>query len=246
MKRLLRLTPFLLALPVFGVTPLSDKDVADNVEMRLAGAAELGTLTLRAAVTEGKAVLEGRVRLLSQSWHAVEVTAQVRGVRAIDNRLEVEPAGGSDVQIATAIRRRFEDRIALASAGLKVEVEEGRARISGSVKDARLRFQARAAAAETAGVMDVEDRITSPPASDEELLHAIERLLRPGSLVTVRGEIRPSVKEGIVTLEGVVPFLANRFAAERLVLGINGVRQVENRLEVVILPPFRSASDSGG
>lgn len=176
--------------------------------------------------------LRGRARTLSLSWAAEDVAASVRGVLDIVNEIEVDRGGLSDETIARDLRRRLEDIPALASAGIEVRVSEGRAILSGRVADGRSRLRARDVAAEVAGVVAVEDRLETPPSSDEAILLALRNLFAPGSLVRVAGEIRPVVERGIVRLEGRVPRLSHRKQAERLAWGVNGVRGVINEIAV--------------
>jgi osmotically-inducible protein OsmY len=226
-----------LGMLALAVTPESDEEIEANVELKLQGNAEVGGRAIRVSVTDRVATLEGKVRLLSEAWRAEEIASQVRGLTAIENRLFVEEVGRPNDDVAALLRRRFEDRVELASGSVEFTVESGHVVLSGFVKDARLRFTARDAAAETRGVLSVEDRITSPPAADEDIRKAVQGLLAPKSLVGVRGDIKPSVRDGVVTLDGSVLLLSGRRAAERVVLGINGVRQVENHLTVLVKRP---------
>ncbi len=227
----------LLASSAFAVTPRSDGEIEANVEMRLEGHPELGSRSIRASVAGGVATLEGRVRLLSEAWAAERVVSDVRGLTGVENRLEVEATGRSNDEMRVALKRHFEDRVELASGNIEIAVDAGHVVLSGSVKDARVRFTARDSAAETRGVLSIEDRIETPATADDDIQKAVKKLLSPASLRGVRGDIRPAVKDGVVTLEGSVLVLSGRMAAERVVLGINGVKRVENHLTVVVKRP---------
>ena len=226
----------LLASYTAAVTPRSDHEIEVNVEQRLEGHPELGSRSIRASVDHGVATLEGRVRLLSEAWAAERVVADVRGLTGIENRLAVEETGRTNDELRAALKRHFEDRVELGG-NIEITVDAGHVVLAGTVKDARVRFTARDAAAETRGVLSVEDRIATPATSDEDVLKAVKKLLGPGSLVGVRGAVRPTVKDGVVTLDGTVMILSSRTAAERVVFGINGVKQVENHLAVVVKRP---------
>ena len=219
------------------VTPESDAEIEHNAELLLKGDVELGHLPIRISVENGKAVLEGKVRLLHHAWRAREIVARAKGLTSIESRIEVDAGGRTAEAIAQEIQRKLQDQVGLASSPLEVKVDGGKAILTGTVKDARKRFIARDAAAETPGILDVEDRIESATASDEQLTNDVKKVLGPTSYDRIRGDIRPSVKDGIVTLEGKVARLSARFEAEHLVLGINGVRGVENKLEVAVRPP---------
>jgi len=228
---------FLLASSAFAVTPRSDAEIEMNVEQRLDASPQLGARAIRVSVEQGVATLEGRVPLLSEVWQAEKVVADVRGLTGIDDRLAVETTGRTNDEMKAALKRHFEDRIELSGGAVAIEVDAGHVVLSGTVKDARVRFTARDAAAEMRGVLSVEDRIETGSVPDDELLKSIKKLLGPGSLVGVRGDIRPTVKDGVVTLEGSVLVLSGRIAAERVVLGINGVKSLEDHLTVIVKRP---------
>ncbi len=211
----------------------TDHDIRDRVEGALQGSAKVGHLSLSADVQGGTVTLSGRVLVLGQSWQAEEAVAAVRGVLGIVNQVEIQSRGRPDDSIEHDLPRRIEDIPVLAAAGIAAKVSGGKVTLGGQVKDARLRFRAREAAADVEGVLAVVDEISSPSTTDELILKAAKNLLGPGSFVRVAGVIRPTVEDGIVTLDGRVPRLSERRQAERLVWGINGVRGVVNQIEVI-------------
>ena len=225
------LTALVLANPVTA-GPADDAEMTRQVSDQLRRSATVGHLGLAAKVRDGRVVLEGRALSLGQVREAEDIAGKVRGVLTLENRIRLDSRSASDATIASAVRRKFEDHPELADAGLDVKVDAGSVTLSGKVRDARLRFAAADAAAEVEGVVEVTDRIESPPKDDESIRKAATALLGRGSLVRVSGKIETSVKDGVVTLEGSVARLYDRKRSERLVLGINGVRAIENRLEV--------------
>lgn len=218
-----------------------ERDLRDNVEASLRLNHSLADETIDVRVSDGRVALAGRVRTLLRKWEALETAASVRGVVAIEDGIEVVGQPRRDAALEDDVRRRFEDIPRLASSGLRVTARDGVVSLTGTVRDARMRFAARDAVAAITGVFGVVDAIESPPAADAAIQDAVQELLGPRSLRRVPGAIEASVEDGIVTIDGWVRRLIDRIEAEKTVLGINGVKDVVNRLEI---RPKPSAEDS--
>ncbi|MBZ5639313.1 MAG: BON domain-containing protein [Acidobacteriia bacterium] len=230
------LSAMVVAAAAFG-GPAEDSEMTRRVSEQLRRSAILGHLGIDARVHDGRVVLTGHVRTLSQAWEATDLAAKVRDVVEVESRIDLESRGGSDAAIGSAVKRSFEDHPEVAAAGLGVSVDAGTVTLTGKVDDARVRFAAADVAARTEGVVAVSDRIETPAKDDAFILKAVTAILGAGSFVRVSGKIQPTVKDGVVTLEGSVARLYDRKRAERLVLGVNGVRGVENHLEVKPMRP---------
>ncbi len=221
------------SLPVFAQDPIRDRDVKFTAEVALRRNPALFDTRFDLDVSGGRVVVEGTVRSLRKAWEALETIAKIQGVTTIDDRIRVDSSGYADERIRSALRRRLEDIPALENAGVEAEVRDGVATLTGKVGDARLRFRAREAAAEVDGVVGVVDRIESPEADDEAVAKGVETVVGPRALTGIPGLVEVAVVEGVVTLAGEVPTLYARMQAERLAFGVNGVRAVQNFLEVV-------------
>jgi len=222
----------LVVLPGTSAAQREDDAIRLNIETSLASQQALAGERLSVAFADGRATLSGTVRTLFQKWRAIDAAARVRGVVNVDDRTEIFGQAQRDESLAEAVGRRFEDLPKIASAKLHVEARDGTVTLEGTVGDARTRFDARDAAAQIPGVRDVVDRIASPERPDDRLKKDIESLLGRSSLQHVPGEIKVTVEGGIARLEGWVPRLWDRIAAERTALGINGVKGVSNDLEI--------------
>jgi osmotically-inducible protein OsmY len=220
-----------VALPVLG-GQADDSELAQKVSDRLRQSATVGHLQISAGVRDGRVLLKGRVRNLFQAWEAANLAGKVNGVLEIENRIDVDSRGPSDATILSAVKRAFEDRPDVAASNLAISVDAGTVALSGKLDDARIRFTAADAAAAVDGVVAVKDRMETAAKDDESIRKAVTAILGPASLVRVAGKIESMVKDGVVTLKGTVPRVYERRRAERLALGVNGVRSVENRLEV--------------
>jgi osmotically-inducible protein OsmY len=229
------LVPALLvafAIPIAVAAEFADSDLQRNVEDQIRMSPIVGRFGIYAHVRDGVVSLSGRVDTLYQLWDAVDRAGKVRGVKSVDSRIELSPSSRHDGSIASDIVRRFQNVVALNSAELEVEVVQGKAVITGFVKDARLRNTAADEAADILGVSGVEVRVDTPSSDDETMQNQAYRLIGPRSLTAVPGEFEIKVQNGVLTLTGRVPRPYYRKQAERAVFGINGVREVVNLLEV--------------
>ena len=227
-----------LACPSFA-QEASDGDLQTNLEMKLRGNPMLLNVSIRGTVRHKKARLEGTVRTLSQAWEAWEIASKILGVTEIDDALVIGTSGKNDTALRAEVERRLANIVRLMSSPPVVAVSGGTVTLSGTLADARHRFSARTATAGIEGVRAVVDDFTTEPVEDEKVQAGVDGLFGRRALVPIPGEIVARTKDGVVTLEGEVPRLFDRWQAERAVLGINGVRQVDNRLVLRSGPSIR-------
>jgi osmotically-inducible protein OsmY len=124
------------------------------------------------------------------------------------------------------------------ASGIKVEVTNCKAILSGSVLTYNAKDAASAAAWLVNGIQDVENRLRvqfssgSPKLKDDEIQHnATEVLAWNGDVHGL--SISVSVTQGVVTLEGTVASYWQRNKAESIVSDLLGVVDVNNKLIVV-------------
>ena len=220
-------------LPAAAQDRAKDRDLEFTAERAVRGIPALLGTRLDVSVTGGTATVEGTVRTLRKKWDALEAIAKVRGIIAIDDQIRIDSKGYPDDRVASGVRRRLDDVPAIRSAGVQTSVDAGVVTLSGTVTDARLRFRARDAAASADGVVGVIDRIESSPDEDEKIERGVGGIIGPRAVTGIPGLVQIAVVEGVVTLTGNVPTLYARIQAERLAFGVNGVRAVQNLLEVV-------------
>jgi osmotically-inducible protein OsmY len=229
--------PILLSLPAAAST-LGDMDLRDNVEIAVRGNATTATLHLKIDVDDAVARPQGRVRNLAQADKVVELASKVRGIRAVDRSgLVFEHGDVPDDAIASAALRAIDRAPNLAAADIRIAVKDGVVTLTGSIEHAGDRQQIRDLLGVLDGVRDLVDRLDSPEAPDGTIQKVLDRLFSPRATPPFPGAVRATVIEGVVTLEGHVPRLYDRRIAERYAWAIDGVRRVEDRLDL---------SDSGG
>jgi osmotically-inducible protein OsmY len=117
-----------------------------------------------------------------------------------------------------------------------VQVDEGVVTLGGTVEDLATRNAAAEVAHQVAGVKDVANEIQVPSTlgahlTDTDIAKAVRHALEGDALLPDK-EIRSTVGEGIVALDGIVTTPIEREEAERIVARLKGVKHVENRLHV--------------
>lgn len=212
--------------------PLTDDVLEDRVRAALDRDPELRDSRIDIDAADGFVTLSGTVQVMSQSLEAQELTADVKGVLTVDNRIRIGGSGRSDSDIAFDVRKRFSDNGDLVRSGIDVRVVGGTVLLTGAVDDARVRFVARQVASQVPGVIGITDGLQGPTTDDALVLQRVREILMPGSLAGGIGQIEPTVAGGVVTLAGSVATPRHRIEAETRVLGVNGVRSVINLVEI--------------
>ncbi len=216
--------------------PSRDERIAAAIEVELARDAQVPHESIAQKVTDGVVELTGTVADLLSRRRAVRLVRCVRGVRAVVDRLQVEPAVPvADTPLAAAVREALQLEPAVAAARLEVAARAGTVTLRGTVDSPRTRVLAEKTAAAVSGVRAVEDRIevaTSAERSDAEIRSEILASLRFDALLDHRF-IDVTVRDGRVELSGRVGSAAERRRAEADAW-IRGAREVDvGRLQVM-------------
>jgi len=122
----------------------------------------------------------------------------------------------------------------LRDAEVGVEVERGVVTLTGTVPTMEKKVAAEQAAHRVEGVLDVADEIElkypgSRARTDAEIARAVRRVLQGIAGIADR-DIRTTVSDGCVWLEGTAETLAGRATAAAAVRRLPGVRGIVNRL----------------
>jgi osmotically-inducible protein OsmY len=228
------LAPLVLAqtAPVPTIGPPTDPEIVEMVRVQISQKAPIEFPTVQVLANQRVVTLSGTVETLARAWALESIAGRVKGVLRVDNLLTPLPSTVPDESVADQIRALLAENTSFTNVPIAVTVTNTTATLTGFVSDARLRLVARQIAAGVRGVTAVIDRIEVPSVPDDVILSQVQRLFTIRSFNRVAGEIDASAAGGVVTLEGLVPRPFERDQAEILVLGINGVREVINRLEV--------------
>ncbi|HWC65393.1 MAG TPA: BON domain-containing protein [Thermoanaerobaculia bacterium] len=144
----------------------------------------------------------------------------------------------TDSQIQQDVLRelRWDGRVKETDIG--VEVDGGIVTLTGRVESYAKKLAAREAAHRVFGVLDVVDDVEvripgSLTRTDEDLAHAVRHVLE-WDVFLPETKISTTVSHGLVTLEGEVENLVDRWDADRAVRRLQGVKGVANNLTVAV------------
>lgn len=205
----------------------SKKDDLKQVQVRV----EDRVATLSGSVTSYRALL-----------NAVHMTQQVPSVNGVIDRITVNAPYVPDAQLQKQIAERLTyDRMGQGQTfnNLTVHVQNGVVTLGGQVVDYPDRDSALAIADDTKGVKKVIDHIQVAPLSpfDDQIRFEAARAIY-GNPTLRRYAMDPAhpiriiVRNGHVTLDGVVQSQVDKQVAQSSLAGINGILSVTNNLVV--------------
>ena len=147
-------------------------------------------------------------------------------------------ANKTDSQIQQDVMREFRWDSRVKETEIGVEVDLGIVTLTGTVDSYAKKLAAREAAHRVFGVLDVVDdievRIPGTLArTDTDLAKAVRNVLE-WDVFLPDTKITTTVSHGLVTLEGEVDNLVDRYDAERAVRRLQGVKGVANNLTVTV------------
>jgi len=208
-------------------------ELRSNVEASIRGTAQTAGLHLKIMVENGVAIPEGLVRDLNQADDVCDLASKVKGLTGIDrSRLRLEFPVTSDEELSSRVSRVLFAEPKFASSSMKIAVENGIVTLSGTIKNAAWRGEIRRLCGGIGGVVDVVDLIDTPETPDAKIQKVLDSVFGVRVVPRFPGYVDAVVKDGVVTLEGHVPRLYDEQAAEHDARGINGVKRVDNRLEL--------------
>lgn len=190
------------------------------------------------SVEDGIVTLTGTVRDLLTRERTAKLAAQVRGVRSIVNRIQVEPAPREDATILSDVREALIFDPATESFEIDTKVEQGVVTLTGTVDSWQERRLAVHTAKGVRGVAEVVDSLsvsTPDHRMDTEIKRDVEGALRLNPWIADEA-IEVSVAQGNVTLRGAVGSLAQRQIAEGAAWVV-GARSVD--VDPLVVEPWQ-------
>jgi osmotically-inducible protein OsmY len=144
--------------PTFTVP--SDESIEDRARVTLAWNPAVYSEAIDVSVTGGVVKLEGTVDAYWKRWKAENLVVDLRGVRDVENHLAIVPSESRvDQQIAEEIEAALVRNLYVDPDQVTVKVASGSVRLTGSVETAYGRARAYEAAANTAGVVEIDNDI---------------------------------------------------------------------------------------
>jgi osmotically-inducible protein OsmY len=148
--------------PVFGGEP-SDTEIAQSVRNALKWDAFVPDERITSTVANGFVTLTGEVPLWSNRDEAERVVSRLRGVRAVTNSITVTPVIIDEDFVRTEIENALERQAEREARRIKVEVDGGTLRLSGTVRTWDEMRAVRGAASHAPGVRVFTDTLRIDP-----------------------------------------------------------------------------------
>jgi hyperosmotically inducible periplasmic protein len=236
--------------------------ITTKVKMALLLAEDVSATAVHVDTIDGKVTLHGTVSSADEKARAERAARGVTGVREVRSLLQVveeprqEATAVADDALAAEIEKRFAADAALRDSGIEVKsVNQGVVLLEGEARTLSAQLHALEVARAVPGVTRVASQIESPDAlADDEIWRdekSDDPARSPATVVkdtwittaakvrliansdTLARDIHVDTREGVVTLFGTVPTEGARQEAEREVGKVDGVKGIENALQVV-------------
>lgn len=214
---------------------MNDKTLRQDIIDALDWDPIVDSANIGVAVDKGVAVLSGHVPNYAQKFAAQRIVKRVKGVSAIADEMEVRYPGApghTDEDIAHHAIQMLNWDVMLPDDTVKVRVSKGWVTLEGELEWEYQRRAAEADVRKLGGVIGVTNAITlKARVQAVDVSHRIEAALKRDAELEAK-QVRISVKDGKVTLEGKVHSWHERDAVERAAWSAPGVRTVEDHLQI--------------
>ena len=193
---------------------------------------------------DGAVTLTGTVSEESHKTLARETVAGLRGVKTVDNKLEVKgesPAANSDAWLITKVKTALLFHRSV-SAGTTVDVKNGIVTLRGDAASQAEKDLTTEYAKDVDGVKDVKNEMAvSKPAKktqttggkiDDASITGLAKMTLLYHRSTSALNTSVTTKNGVVTLTGKAKNAAEKDLATKYVNDVNGVKSVKNRMTI--------------
>ena len=193
---------------------------------------------------DGAVSLTGAVSEESHKSLAKETVAGLRGVKSVDNRLEIKgppPTPNSDAWLITKVKTTLVFHQSVSST-TEVDVKNGIVTLRGSASSQAQKDLTTEYAKDVEGVKDVVNDmvVSSPPKKsstvgdkiDDASITALVKMTLLYHRSTSALTTKVVTKHGVVTLSGEAGNAAELSLATKLASDVNGVKSVTNRMSI--------------
>ena len=211
----------------------TDAELEADVEAELLWDPRIDADGLLVSVRDGIVSLGGHVASYAEKWAAESAAKRISGVRALVNELEVRPkAERSDQQIAAAAIEALKASVTVPIESIQVVVSDGRISLEGRVLSRHQRDCAEQAVRNLHGLKGINNAILIHPQLDAgDVWGKIHAAFQRHAELDA-DKITVTVRDGHVTLTGLVRSWCEREDAERAAWAAPGVKEVKNELAV--------------
>jgi len=221
----------------------SDDQIEKDVWAALNRDVYLSGLPIEVTVKDGEVTLAGKVGTAYEKSRASDEIHQIEQVKAVNNRLVVDPSRGDGVRtlhvwpgeeaIQASLKMDLDHDSRIDASHITVDVKFGHAVLEGYVSTNREKRIAEQDAYDIVGVSSVANELTInvPPCDDYMLETLIESELKSDAMLH-RFELGVHCTAGTVTLTGEVDTVYEKAHAEDAVGHVRGVRAIDNKIGV--------------
>jgi osmotically-inducible protein OsmY len=208
---------------------LRDDDVTRAVRSELEQDGGVVATAIQVSTNAGVVELTGKTADLLSKERATRLAQAVRGVIAVSNRVEVQPAVVADEQLAAHVQNALVFNPTTDSLDMTTEAKAGVVTLSGKVNSWVEKDAAERVAKGIRGVREVRNELAvgyTGKRSDAEIDSEVVSRLRWDALVN-DGLLKVRVEDGTVKLSGFVGSAAERERAVRLAASVPGARHAD-------------------
>lgn len=252
-KRIRGLSGLEMAIHVNGTEKRMDQDIRKNIQQILRTDAWLHDDPIEVRVRGGRAVISGtvgspaeQIRAASKSWivGVTSVSAGGLSVRPEKEGHRAWPATLSNRRLLAAVQESLRWNHRFSDGRPKISSHRRIVTLTGPVPTLAIKRAVEEDVRGTLGVVDVKNqlRVLESGLSDQEIAVSLRRALEMDATIEP-DEVRVSVQEGKVILEGSVDNRFEKNHAEAIALQIRGAREVDNRIAIGSPPPLKSDPD---
>jgi osmotically-inducible protein OsmY len=214
----------------------TDAELQQDVLRELKWDARVEETDVGVEVDEGVVTLSGTVSSWGKRFAAEEAAHRVRGVMDVANDIVVKlpgTPGRTDTELAHAVRNALMWDVFVPAARVQSTVSDGVVTLEGELDSWIQRVDAEKAVRNLAGVRSVRNQIVvkPPQVSSTEVHNAIEQALNRQAEREVK-RIRLEIRNGEVTLSGLVRSWAEKQAVAGAAWGTQGVSIVIDKLQI--------------
>jgi len=231
---------------------IADDRIKDEAAKALKADASLSASSMSVkSVNKGTVMLSGKARDQFDYLRALEVVADVPGVRRIDSEVNAPDQDGKFVRttadgaknaalddfITTATKMRLLADSSVPALEISVDTRHGVVTLFGIVPDALAKAAAEADAKKVAGMVSVDNQLQVVAAASKAAVDVKDDEIKDDLKATFKTDeafkhVSVTVKNGVARLTGHVGTSGQRLHAAILARGSRGVRSVEDDLSL--------------